>query len=210
MAKKKDTTRQRILNVAEICFSEKGYDGTSIDEIAMTAGVNKRMIYYYFGSKKGLLDTLFQNFLRESSSMLMNYVKHGGLGPSQNGQAEKSISEYFAYYEKKRDILKIMLMESLKEKEGTTFLFSLVDFSGVLDESEIAYYKAQSDMSEEEMNQMLVTEFFTGVMPLLAYVVFKEKWCDHFHVTKKELEYFYNKAMEMTHMAYHRMQREEK
>ncbi len=208
MAKKKDTTRQRILDVAELLFSEKGYDGASIDEIAMTAGVNKRMIYYYFDSKKGLLNTLFQNFLRESSSMLMNYVKHGGLGSTPNEEAEESIGNYFAYYEEKRDILKIILMESLKEKEGETPLFSLVDFSGVLDESEIAYYKTQSGMSEEEMHQMLVTEFFTGVMPLLAYVVFKDKWCDHFHVTKKELERFYNRAMEMTHMAYHRMQNE--
>ncbi|MBN2323103.1 MAG: TetR/AcrR family transcriptional regulator [Spirochaetes bacterium] len=207
MAKKKDTTRQRILDVAEILFSDKGYDGASIDEISLTAGVNKRMIYYYFGSKKGLLDTLFQNFLRESSSMLMSFVRHGGLESSPDEEAEESIGSYFAYYEEKKDILKIMLMESLKEKEGETPLFSLVDFSSVLDASEIDYYNAQSGMSEREKNQMLVTEFFTGVMPLLAYVIFKEKWCGHFHVTKQDLERFYDRAMEMTHMAYHRMQR---
>ena len=206
MKRNRDTTRQKILDVAEILFADKGYDGASVDEIALTAGVNKRMIYYYFRSKKGLLKTLFQNFLRESSSMLMSFVSHGGLEAAPDEKAEESINSYFAYYAKKKDILKIMLMESLKEKEEDTPLFSLVDFSSVLDASEIAYYKKQSGMNEEEMNQMLVTEFFTGVMPLLAYVIFRDKWCDHFHVAKKDLERFYERAMDMTHMAYHRMQ----
>jgi AcrR family transcriptional regulator len=200
-----EKSKDKILRVAERLFAEKGYDGARIDEIAGEAKVNKALIYYYFKSKKGVLRELFQNFFRESSKMLLNYVKYGGLGTASSQEADQYINEYFAYYDKKKDILKIMLMESLKESSVSPSLFKLVDFTDIIDESEIDFYKEMSTMSAEEMNQMLVTEFFTGVMPLLSYVVFRKRWCEHFHISEKKLQEYYERAMEMTHMAYHRM-----
>ena len=47
-------TRQEILATATRQFVEKGFDGTRIDEIAEAAGVNKRMLYVYFGNKEAL------------------------------------------------------------------------------------------------------------------------------------------------------------
>lgn len=44
-----------ILQAAEILFSEKGYPGVSIDEIARSAGVAKGLINYHFDSKENLL-----------------------------------------------------------------------------------------------------------------------------------------------------------
>lgn len=41
-----------ILLVAEKLFSEHGFDGTSIRDIAKEANINIAMISYYFGSKK--------------------------------------------------------------------------------------------------------------------------------------------------------------
>jgi len=200
-----ERSKDKILRVAERLFAVKGYDGARIDEIAEEAKVNKALIYYYFKSKKGVLQELFQNFFRESSKMLMNYVKHGGFGTASSQEADRYIKEYFAYYDKKKDILKIMLMESLKESDQSPSLFKLVDFSETIDESDVAFYKKIGGMSEEEMNQTLVTEFFTGVMPLLSYVVFRKRWCKHFHVSEEKLQEYYERAMEMTHMVYHRM-----
>jgi TetR/AcrR family transcriptional regulator len=47
-------TRRRLLEVAERHFVGKGYDASRVDEIATEAGINKRMIYAYFGDKEGL------------------------------------------------------------------------------------------------------------------------------------------------------------
>jgi len=44
----------RLLKVAIICFAEKGFDATSIREIAKKAGANSALVNYYFGSKTGL------------------------------------------------------------------------------------------------------------------------------------------------------------
>lgn len=49
-----DGTRARILNVALQEFSRLGLSGARIDAIAAESGLNKGMIYYYFGSKEDL------------------------------------------------------------------------------------------------------------------------------------------------------------
>src|SRR5689334_10295760 len=47
-------TRDRILEVALQEFSRRGLSGARIDAIAAESGLNKGMIYYYFGSKEDL------------------------------------------------------------------------------------------------------------------------------------------------------------
>ena len=49
----------QIMETAEILFAEKGFNGTSVRDIAEKANVNLAMISYYFGSKDKLLEALF-------------------------------------------------------------------------------------------------------------------------------------------------------
>jgi TetR/AcrR family transcriptional regulator len=49
-----ERTKGRILDTAVEVFSAKGYAGARVAEIADRAGVNKQLISYYFGGKKGL------------------------------------------------------------------------------------------------------------------------------------------------------------
>ncbi|MBC7939247.1 MAG: TetR family transcriptional regulator [Chitinophagaceae bacterium] len=57
-----DRTRQEILVAAMSEFAEKGLGGARIDAIAERAGVNKRLLYYYWGSK----DSLFLAVLEQT------------------------------------------------------------------------------------------------------------------------------------------------
>jgi len=49
-----ERTQQAILTAAEAEFASKGLAGARVDVIAEEAGANKRMLYYYFGSKDDL------------------------------------------------------------------------------------------------------------------------------------------------------------
>jgi AcrR family transcriptional regulator len=49
-----DRTVQSILEAATAEFTAKGIAGARVDAIAERAGVNKRMLYHYFGDKNGL------------------------------------------------------------------------------------------------------------------------------------------------------------
>ena len=53
--------QQQIIQIAEKLFAEKGFEGTSVRDIAEESGVNVAMISYYFGSKEQLLEAVFTN-----------------------------------------------------------------------------------------------------------------------------------------------------
>jgi AcrR family transcriptional regulator len=54
------STRERILDVATDLFIEKGFDKTSLREIAEQLGVTKAALYYHFASKEDILMALHQ------------------------------------------------------------------------------------------------------------------------------------------------------
>ncbi|HEY2213664.1 MAG TPA: helix-turn-helix domain-containing protein, partial [Acidimicrobiales bacterium] len=56
------STRERILDVAMDLFIEKGYDKTSLREIAEQLGFTKAALYYHFSSKDDMLMALHQRF----------------------------------------------------------------------------------------------------------------------------------------------------
>lgn len=57
--------KDRIMESAIKLFSTKGFDATSVDEIAKDSNINKAMIYYYFSSKDGLLVSIIRKSIDE-------------------------------------------------------------------------------------------------------------------------------------------------
>ena len=65
--------KEQILEVAEELFAQKGFEGTSVRELARKAGINIAMISYYFGSKEKLFESLVEyraSFMREKLQIL--------------------------------------------------------------------------------------------------------------------------------------------
>ena len=46
--------REQLLDIGRRLFAERGFEGTSIEEIAAKAGVSKPVVYEHFGGKEGL------------------------------------------------------------------------------------------------------------------------------------------------------------
>ncbi len=53
--RKAQETRARITEAALELFVSRGYEGTTIDQIAEEAGVNRRTIFRHFGTKEAIL-----------------------------------------------------------------------------------------------------------------------------------------------------------
>ncbi|MBS1748801.1 MAG: TetR/AcrR family transcriptional regulator [Bacteroidetes bacterium] len=70
-----------ILEVAEQLFAEKGFDGTSVRDIAGKAGVNLAMISYYFGSKEKLMASLIDFRSGYTRGILEELNKDESLSP---------------------------------------------------------------------------------------------------------------------------------
>ncbi|MFJ2959201.1 TetR/AcrR family transcriptional regulator [Streptomyces sp. NPDC087270] len=63
MARDPDRTREKLLHAAVAEFAAHGEAGARIDRIAEHAGVNKRMIYAYFGNKEALFAAVLEHSL---------------------------------------------------------------------------------------------------------------------------------------------------
>ncbi|MBN1797968.1 MAG: TetR/AcrR family transcriptional regulator [Spirochaetales bacterium] len=209
MDKNSEESKQRILNTAARIFAEKGYDGARIDEIAREAEVNKALIYYYYKSKGAILSELFRTFFKESTALLLNFVERGGFAEDAEENKRLFEAEYSHYLESNKDLLKILVVESLKGDVGEVPLFRLVDIGGNEQNERMDAIEENIRISDKEQQQIYVTEFFTGVMPFVCSVVFKEKWCKHFKITEQEFKQYFSVAMEETHEQYHKNKKSE-
>lgn len=54
-------TRERILKVALKEFADRGFSGARVDQIAGAADTSKHMLYYHFGSKTGLYESVLEH-----------------------------------------------------------------------------------------------------------------------------------------------------
>jgi AcrR family transcriptional regulator len=73
-------TRERILKAALAEFAAKGPAGARTESIARRARVNKRMIFYCFGSKAGLYREILRRKLAERQTMLSTTPEDFGAG----------------------------------------------------------------------------------------------------------------------------------
>lgn len=62
---KKAETSARLLATARKWFFEKGYAGTSMDELCAAAGVTRGALYHNFGGKEGLLEAVIRQIDEE-------------------------------------------------------------------------------------------------------------------------------------------------
>src|SRR5438874_7692341 len=63
--------RQEILKAARELFFERGFEGTTIDEIAKGAELSKGAVYLYFPSK----EEIYFSLLEEGSEILYNMLR---------------------------------------------------------------------------------------------------------------------------------------
>ncbi|WP_345949788.1 MULTISPECIES: TetR/AcrR family transcriptional regulator [unclassified Mucilaginibacter] len=92
MEKEKVDKKDHILDVAERVFAEHGFDGASTRMISGEAGVNMAMLNYYFGSKEGLLLSIFERRTSKFHSLIK------GIGNNENTTSWQKVEEYVDAY----------------------------------------------------------------------------------------------------------------
>jgi AcrR family transcriptional regulator len=74
------STREKILDIALELFTDKGYDKTSLREIAERLGFSKAAIYYHFASKEDILMALHQR-LHDFGRGALEKIGQAGASP---------------------------------------------------------------------------------------------------------------------------------
>jgi AcrR family transcriptional regulator len=71
-------TRQQLLNKGLAVFSKKGYAATTLADIAREADVTRGAIYWHFGSKAELYNTLVLEYSDRGNAIMQQAVSEGG------------------------------------------------------------------------------------------------------------------------------------
>jgi AcrR family transcriptional regulator len=187
-----DITRDKILEVAEKLFSEKGFDGTSVSEIASFAKVNKATIYYHFKDKQDIVTSLFQNIMEEFDAQIEKTER----GSKKNDSMMFKIKQEILFLETKKKILTVMMMESLKDNADNT----LFDCAKATLNNEKHYTKIKN---KKLIQASIIHEFFTGFMPLITFVIYREKWCKYFNCNEDTALDLFLETIERTHFNTH-------
>jgi AcrR family transcriptional regulator len=109
--------REQLLDVGRTLFAEKGFEATSIEEIAARAGVSKPVVYEHFGGKEGLYAVVVD---REMSDLLERLTQALSAGHPRE-LAEQAALALLTYIEEEADGFRILSRDSTA---GSTGAFS--------------------------------------------------------------------------------------
>jgi AcrR family transcriptional regulator len=203
--KKGVSAKEKIMKVATSLFAKKGFDAATVDEIAIKAKVNKALIYYYFKNKDDLLTKIFDGFMEESLERFQELVRKMESEEvfSSRDRVGDLMRVLLGFMMENEELLKIILMESIKGKRDP-FLEIMKrqtgrEFVGLVDEA-----RSKGVTLDEDVTQMWMTEFFTGSVPIMVYVIYRSRWAKFFNVDKEVLDGMFVNAFDETHIEHHR------
>ncbi len=114
-----------ILQTALKLFCARGYDAVGVQEIVDQAGITKPTLYYYFGSKQGLL----LEILHSNSAILEDMLEKAARTPGQVPQVLYQVARaYFDFAGSHRKFYLLMLSQfySGRETEGFKAVYPLI------------------------------------------------------------------------------------
>jgi AcrR family transcriptional regulator len=115
--------REQLITVARGLFAQKGYEATSVEEIANRAEVSKPVVYEHFGGKEGLYAVVVD---REVRALL-----DGVTGALTAGRAHELVEQaalaLLDYIEKNSDGFRILVRDSPVGSSTGSFISILSD-----------------------------------------------------------------------------------
>ncbi len=110
--------RHQLIDIARSLFAERGYEGTSIEEIALRANVSKPVVYEHFGGKEGLyavvVDREVGHLLARIESALADAVRSREL-------VEQAALALLDYVETHTDGFRILVRDSSVASSSGSF-----------------------------------------------------------------------------------------
>jgi AcrR family transcriptional regulator len=101
--------REQLVQVGKALFAEKGFDATSIEEIAARANVSKPVVYEHFGGKEGLYAVVVD---REMSELLNRLTRVLSAGQHPRDMVEQAALVLLTYIEEETDGFRILSRDS--------------------------------------------------------------------------------------------------
>ncbi|MFJ7946728.1 TetR family transcriptional regulator [Streptomyces sp. NPDC096354] len=117
--------REQLLDIGRILFADKGFEGTSVEEIAARAGVSKPVVYEHFGGKEGLYAVVVDREMRQLLDMVTGALTAG----HPRELLEQAAFALLDYIETYTDGFRILVRDSPVAQSTGTFASLISDIA---------------------------------------------------------------------------------
>jgi AcrR family transcriptional regulator len=117
--------REQLITIGRQLFAERGFDATSIEEVASRAKVSKPVVYEHFGGKEGLYAVVVD---REMSDLL-NRLTDALTAGHPRRLVERAALALLTYIEEQTDGFRILSRDSPVASSSGTFSSLLNDIA---------------------------------------------------------------------------------
>ncbi|GIH99106.1 hypothetical protein Pta02_11150 [Planobispora takensis] len=114
--------REQLIQISRTLFAEKGFDGTSVEEIAATANVSKPVVYEHFGGKEGVYAVVVDREMQK----LLGMVTEALSASHALVKLERAALALLAYVEENSEGFRILVRDS-HAASGTGTFASLIN-----------------------------------------------------------------------------------
>jgi AcrR family transcriptional regulator len=103
--------RVQLIEVATALFAERGFDATSMDDIAEAAGVTKPVLYQHFPSKRALYRELLDEIDGHLTRRLVDATDTAATG---RARVHEGFAVYFRFVTDHRDAIRLLFGASVR------------------------------------------------------------------------------------------------
>ncbi|HID11446.1 MAG TPA: TetR/AcrR family transcriptional regulator [Candidatus Latescibacteria bacterium] len=100
-----DSRQERVLEVAQALFAERGYHNTTMDEIAVRSGIGKGTLYRTFPNKEGLFLAALERAKDRLERAILSEVERES---TLLGKLRRAARLYFRFFEQEGELFKIL------------------------------------------------------------------------------------------------------
>src|SRR2546423_13256660 len=106
-----DQRRQQLFEVARERFAHQGFHATSMDEIAVAAGVTKPVLYQHFPSKRALYVELLEDVGNQLLARLTGATDRASTGRQR---VQDGFGAYFRFVDENRSAFRLLFGASVR------------------------------------------------------------------------------------------------
>jgi AcrR family transcriptional regulator len=131
--------REQLLEIGRTVFAARGFDGTSVEEIAEKAGVSKPVVYEHFGGKEGLYAVVVDREV----SRLLDRITASLVGNHPRELLEQAAGSLLRYIEEETDGFRILVRDSPVASSSGTFASMISDIATQVEHVLAGQFKAR-------------------------------------------------------------------
>ncbi len=131
--------REQLLQVSRGLFAEKGFDGTSVEEIAARAEVSKPVVYEHFGGKEGIYAVVVDREVQALTTALTGALAAGG---HPKVMVERTALALLDYIEAHEDGFRILVRDSPVAQATGTFSSLIGDVATQVEHILVAQFRS--------------------------------------------------------------------